>query len=103
MPYRITAAGAFSNNALDVTSPTIKGQPVSDEQLQAWSDEAEAGYPVELLRKRGRQPLGDEPSTVVPVRLDADLLKALGARAEAEHGSRSEAIRAAIRAWLGAA
>ena len=32
-----------------------------------------------------------------------DPLKALGARAEAEHGSRSEAIRAAIRAWLGAA
>jgi metal-responsive CopG/Arc/MetJ family transcriptional regulator len=55
------------------------------------------------LRKRGRQPLGDEPSTVVPARLDADLLKVLGARAEAEHVSRSEAIRAAIRAWLGAA
>ena len=55
------------------------------------------------MRERGRKPLGDEPSTVVPVRLDADLLKALSARAEAEHVSRSEAIRAAIRAWLGAA
>lgn len=51
----------------------------------------------------GRKPLGHEPSTVVPVRLDVDLLKALGARADAEHVSRSEAIRAAIRAWLGAA
>ena len=30
---------------MDVTSPTIKGQPVSDEQIQAWSDEAEAGDP----------------------------------------------------------
>ena len=30
---------------MDVTSPTIKGQPVSDEQIQAWADEAEAGYP----------------------------------------------------------
>jgi len=88
---------------LQVTSRTIKGQPVSDDQIQAWADEAEAGYPVEQLRKRGRQPLGDGPSTIVPVRLDADLLEALGARADAEHVSRSEAIRAAIRAWLGAA
>lgn len=86
-----------------MTFPTIKCPTVGDEQIQAWADEAEAGYPVEQLRERGRQPLGDEPSTVVPVRLDADLLKALGARAEAEHVSRSEAIRAAIRAWLGAA
>ena len=86
-----------------MTSPTIKCPTVSDEQIQAWADEAEAGYPVERLRKRGRQPLGDGPSTVVPVRLDADPLKALGARAEAEHVSRSEAIQAAIRAWLGAA
>ncbi len=86
-----------------MTSRTIKGQPVSDDQIQAWADEAEAGYPVEQLRKRGRQPLGDGPSIVVPVRLDADLLEALGARADAEHVSRSEAIRAAIRAWLGAA
>jgi hypothetical protein len=30
---------------LDVTSPTIKGQPVSAEQESAWADEAEAGYP----------------------------------------------------------
>ena len=27
-------------------SRTIKGKPVSDEQIQAWADEAEAGYPV---------------------------------------------------------
>ena len=47
MPTSRGRTGAFSNNALDVTSPTIKGQPVSDEQLQAWSDEAAAGYPVE--------------------------------------------------------
>jgi uncharacterized protein (DUF4415 family) len=94
---------AFTYYDLGMGSRMIKGQPVSDEQIQVWADEAEAGYPVELLRKRGRQPLGDGPSTVVPVRLDADLLEALGARAEAEHVTRSEAIRAAIRAWLGAA
>ena len=86
-----------------MTPRTIKGRPVTDDQIQEWADEAAAGYPVELLRKRGRQPLGTGPSIVVPVRLDADLLEALRARAEAEDVSRSEAIRAAIRAWLGAA
>ncbi len=82
---------------------SIKGAPVTGEQVQEWADEAEVGYPVEQLRKRGRQPLGDGPSTVVPVRIDAALLDALGERAEAEQVSRSEAIRAAIRAWVGAA
>ncbi len=82
---------------------SIKGAPVTGEQVQAWADEAEVDYPVEQLRKRGRQPLGDGPSTVVPVRIDAALLDALGERAEAEQVSRSEAIRAAIRAWVGAA
>ncbi len=82
---------------------SIKGAPVTGEQVQEWADEAEVGYPVEQLRKRGRQPLGDGPSTVVPVRIDAALLDALGERAKAEQVSRSEAIRAAIRAWVGAA
>ena len=82
---------------------SIDGQPVTDEQIQSWADEAEAGYPVEQLRKRGRKPLGDGPSDVVPVRIDAELLQALAERADREQVSRSEAIRAAIRAWVGAA
>jgi predicted transcriptional regulator len=82
---------------------SIDGQPVTDEQIQAWADEAETGYPVEMLRKRGRKPLGDGPSDVVPVRIDAELLRALAERADREQVSRSEAIRAAIRAWVGAA
>ena len=82
---------------------TIDGQPVTEEQIKAWAHEAEAGYPVEQLRKRGRQPLGDGPSAVVPVRIDSALLDALGEKAERENVSRSEAIRTAIRAWVGAA
>lgn len=82
---------------------TIGGEPVTEEQIQAWADEAEAGYSVERLRKRGRKPLGEGPSDVVPVRIDAELLQALAERAEREDVSRSEAIRAAIRAWVGAA
>lgn len=76
---------------------------VSEQQIQAWADEAQAGYDVQELRRRGRPPMGEGPSAVVPVRLDPELLDALLARAAADHMSRSEAIRAAIRAWLGAA
>ena len=82
---------------------TISGTPVTDEMLEAWSAAAERGYPVEQLRKRGRRPAGDGPGAVVPVRMDAALLEALAARAEREHVSRSEAIRAAVRAWIDAA
>ena len=77
----------------------VNGKPVTDEQIQAWADEAEAGYTVEKLRKRGRPTVGDGPGAVVPVRMDAALLMALNARAEKERVSRSEAIREAVRAW----
>ncbi len=49
---------------------------------------------------RGRKPAGDGPGRVVPVRLDEALLAALGDRADRDHVSRSEAIRAAIRAYV---
>lgn len=77
----------------------INGTPVTDEMVEAWADEAEAGYDVEKLRKKGRPTVGDGPGTVVPVRMDAALLEALNAYAEQKHVSRSEAIREAVRAW----
>jgi len=86
-----------------VTEKKISGKPVSDALIQVWADEAETGYPVDQLRRRGRKPLGDGPSEVVPVRMDAELLQALVERAEREQVSRSEAIRAAVRAWVGVA
>ena len=76
---------------------------MTDELIEAWSAEAERGYPVEQLRKRGRRPAGDGPGSVVPVRMDAALLEALAARAEREQVSRSEVIRAAVHAWINAA
>lgn len=78
----------------------INGVPVTDEQIQEWADEAERGYDVEKLRKRGRKPVGDGPGQVVPVRIDETLLTALNERAEQDHVSRSELIRAAIRAYV---
>jgi hypothetical protein len=84
---------------------TIRGREVAEEEVDEWVDEAEAGYDVDDLRKRviGRPTRGTEASQVVPVRLTADELAAVMARAEREHLNRSEAIRAAIAAWSHAA
>lgn len=78
----------------------ISGKAVTEQDIQDWADEAEQGYDVDRLRKRGRRPLGDGPAQVVPVRIDEALLAAVVERAERDHVSRSEAIRAAIRAYV---
>ncbi|MDQ1688898.1 MAG: hypothetical protein QOK42_1873 [Frankiaceae bacterium] len=71
---------------------------VSEQQVQEWADEAEAGYDVDELkgRGRGRPGRGAAPMQVVAVRLTADELDALDAAAAKKHMSRSEAIRAAL-------
>ena len=89
----------FRITLIAMTDETISDQPVTDNMIEEWADEAETGYDVEKLRKRGRPTLGAGPGAVVPVRMDAALLEALNARAEQEHVSRSEAIREAVRAW----
>ncbi len=73
----------------------IGGAPVTEEQIVAWAAEAEAGYDADELRRRGRgRPgRGAAPSRVVAVRLTAEELAALDARAEREHKTRSEAMR----------
>jgi hypothetical protein len=79
---------------------TINGVPVSDEQIEAWVEEAERGYDVAVLKKRGRgRPgRGSEASQVVAVRLTPDELAMVDARAEREGKSRSEVIREALGA-----
>lgn len=80
---------------------TSGGVPVTDETVQRLADEAEAGYDVARLRRRGgRRTLGSGPAEVVPVRLDPELRAALAARADAEDTSTSDVIRQALRAWL---
>ncbi|MFT4217036.1 MAG: ribbon-helix-helix protein, CopG family [Micropruina sp.] len=71
---------------------------VSEEQIRQWADEAEAGYDVAELKRRGRgRPgRGAEPMQVVAVRLTAEELEALDAAAARHQVSRSEAIRAAL-------
>jgi hypothetical protein len=80
------------------TNETIKGKAVTEEQIATWAAEAEAGYDVELLKKRGRgRPgRGAEPSQVVALRLTLDEIAELDARAEREGKTRSEVIREAL-------
>ncbi|CAM2751527.1 Ribbon-helix-helix protein, copG family [Actinomyces slackii] len=87
---------------IDVSEHLLHGKPVSDEQVQAWADEAEAGYDLADLPapRRGRPPVGEGPGTVVPVRLDQETIAALTRRANKEGlATRSDAIRAAVREW----
>ncbi|MFN2319014.1 MAG: DUF6290 family protein [Dermatophilaceae bacterium] len=74
---------------------------VTDEQIQKWGDEAEAGYDVEELKRRGRgRPgRGAEPMQVIAVRLTTEEMEALDAYAACEHLSRSEAIRRALAGY----
>ena len=78
---------------------TIGGESVTEEQIRKWADDAEKGFDVEELRRRGRPRLGGGPSVVIPVRMDDDLLEALNEKAKHDGLSRSEAIREAVRAW----
>ncbi|GAA2846500.1 ribbon-helix-helix CopG family protein [Leucobacter komagatae] len=77
---------------------TINGVPVSEAQIAAWAAEAEAGYDIAALKKRGRgRPgRGAEPSQVVALRLTLAEIAALDERAEREGKSRSEVIREAL-------
>lgn len=79
---------------------TINGKPVTEEQIDAWVAEAEAGYDVEALKKRarGRPGRGAEPSQVVALRLTVEELASVDARAAREGKTRSEVIREALAA-----
>ena len=79
---------------------TIDGVPVTDEMIQELADEAERGYDVEVLRKRGRRPKGDGAARVIPVRMDDSLVAAVDQRAQKDGTSRSEIIRSAVRAFV---
>lgn len=78
----------------------INGVLVTEEDIAAWAADAEAGYDIDALKKRGRgRPgRGAEPSQVVALRLTSEELAELDARAAREHKTRSELIREALAA-----
>jgi len=77
---------------------------LTDSEIEALADEAEAGYDVDHLvarrNKRGRPTLGTAPASVESVRLDPELKDQLLTRAEQDHTSPSEVIREALRRYL---
>ena len=77
---------------------TINGVPVAEEMIDEWAAEAEAGFDVDALQKRGRgRPgRGASASQVISLRLTAAEIAALDARALREGKSRSEIIRDAL-------
>ncbi|WP_353066020.1 CopG family transcriptional regulator [Arcanobacterium hippocoleae] len=81
-------------------SETINGVPVTEDQITAWVDEAEHGYDVEVLRKRGRGRPGRaaQPSRVVAVRFTDDELAYIDAKAAKLAKTRSELLRESVLA-----
>jgi hypothetical protein len=82
------------------SAETINGVPVTEEQIEAWAAEAEVGYDVATLKKRGRgRPgRGAEPSQVVALRLTTEEIAEIDARAAREGKTRSDIIREALAA-----
>ena len=75
----------------------LRGVPVSNEQIQAWADEAERGYDLADLPspRPGRPPVGEGPGDAAAVSLDGQTLTALMERAASEGiASRSDTVRA---------
>ncbi len=76
---------------------TINGKPVSEEQIDAWVAEAENGYDVETLRRRGRKPRSEDAAKVISIRLSPGEIADLDKYATANGWSRSQAIREALK------
>lgn len=70
---------------------TINRVPVTEEQIAAWAAEAEGGYDVAEMKKRGRgcPGRGAEPSQVVALRLTLEEIYMIDERTEREGKSRS--------------
>jgi hypothetical protein len=69
--------------------------------IQKYADEAEQGYEVTALIRRGRPSLGPAAhSVVVPVRITPALADALDAWSTEHHQSRSEAVRELLEQQL---
>lgn len=78
---------------------TSSGRAITDADVQAFADEAEAGYDVTALRARPTRRAGAR-AEVVPVRMAPELKAEVEQRADAESTSVSEIVRTSLRARL---
>lgn len=87
-----------------VYGQTKSGEPITDEMIERFAEEAERGYEPGQLKERrrgpGRPPLGDAAKSVESVRLEPDLRDELARRAQREGVTVSELIRRALRQFL---
>ncbi len=83
---------------------TKSGEPITDEMIERFAEEAERGYePGQLQGRRrgpGRPPLGDAAKSVESVRLEPELRDEVARRAQTEGVTVSELIRRALRQYL---
>ncbi len=83
---------------------TTSGEPITEEMIERFAEEAERGYePGQLKRRRrgpGRPPLGDAAKSVESVRLEPELRDEVARRAQTEGVTVSELIRRALRHYL---
>ena len=74
---------------------------VTDNEIEALANEAEAGINLDKLKRRpGRPSLGTSAADVFPVRLEPDLRAALEQRAAHDSTTASDIVRTALRRYL---
>lgn len=81
---------------------TQSGVDITDELIEAYVAEAEAGLDLSRIRVRGRPRMGSAPARAFPVRLDPALRAALDERAAEEHRPAAAVVREALRRYLAA-
>lgn len=81
---------------------TRSGLDITDDLIEKYVAEAEAGLDLSKLRPVGRPPMGSGPAKSFPVRLDPDLRRSLNARAAEEDKPAAEIVREALRRYLAA-
>lgn len=80
---------------------TKSGIEVTDELIEQYVAEAEAGYDLDRLKiVRGRPLMGTAPAKSFPVRLDPELRAALDQRACETGEPAAEIVRTALREYL---
>jgi hypothetical protein len=91
-------------NEQRVYGHTKGGEPIPDQMVERFADEAERGYQPGQLKDRrrgpGRPPLGEAAKSVESVRLEPALQAEVAHRAQAEGLTVSEVVRKALRQYL---
>jgi predicted DNA-binding protein len=77
------------------------GIEITDELIEQYVAEAEAGFDLDKLKiVRGRPLIGSAPAKSFPVRLEPELREALDDRAKATGKPAAEIVRTALRRYL---